>query len=343
MKRLLLFVAKDMGSSNVTLDLALKCVAEGHEVHAVTEGLASKRYILGGITPRFVGTVNFKTEPFTLDVPKMLEALKPDVVVTGLGSPINLEGAFGVVSNALGMPLVECEDFWNGHSRSAANPDLLLTLDEYAAELMRKSHPRTTVEIVGNPGVAGYELAPEVVGLRRHFDRVFVYPGGGDYTTDEIRFLAACLKQTSHNWCLIARFHQKWMKEKNPADGRPYGDMWKEMLQEFRERVVYLDSVKVTETIVAAADGTFSGFSTLLTTSAFHNCPTGSLHLPSVMASLKAQANLNEVPIVKLGCAHSLAEPVDLAGLAPPPPENVAKLKPYNVDAAYAALMAVFK
>jgi hypothetical protein len=61
--------------------------------------------------------------------------------------------------------------------------------------------------------------------------------------------------------------------------------------------------------------------------------------VPSARDELKELTGLDQVPVVELGCCHSLTEPVDLSGLTPPTPENTAKLKPYDVEVAYKALM----
>jgi hypothetical protein len=111
------------------------------------------------------------------------------------------------------------------------------------------------------------------------------------------------------------------------------------MLAPLGSRVVYLPTVGKSDPVVIASDATFSSWSTLLTTSAQAGKVTGSLWVPSARDELKELTGLDQVPVVELGCCHSLTEPVDLSGLTPPTPENTAKLKPYDVEVAYKALM----
>lgn len=321
----------------------------GHEVTVIAEGLAAGIFEKAGFSLYFKGTVNFADEPFTIDAHAVLRKIKPDAVVTGLGSPINLEQQFGLVANELGIKLIECIDFWRGVNRSTANPYGVLVLDEYDAMLTHQLHPAAGKLIVGNPGVpqpGSIIPAPEVADLRTEFTKVYTYVGSGERTADEIEFLVACLKLTTGNWCLIPRFHPKHAKRACPeegraieAGGRTYGEVWTEMLAPLGSRVVYLPTVTKSDPVVIASDATFSSWSTLLTTSAQAGKVTASLWVPSARDELKELTGLDQVPIVELGCCHSLTEPVDLSGLTPPDPAHVAKLKPYDPEVAYKALM----
>jgi hypothetical protein len=338
-----------MGGANVTCPLAIVCRKYGHEVVVIAEGLAAGIFEKAGFTLHFKGTVNFVDEPFTIDVYEELQKIKPHTIVTGLGSPINLEEQFGLVANELGIPLVECVDFWSGVNRSSANPDVVLALDEYDAQLTSQLHPAAKVKVVGNPGVLGPGSAvpaPEVAALREEYKAIYTYVGGGDRTADEIEFLIACLKKTTSDWCLIPRLHPKHAKRacldegrSVEAGGRTYGEVWSDMLSVLGDRVVYLPHIGKSDSVVIASDATFASWSTLLTTSAQAGKVTASLWVPSAREELKELTRLDQVPIVELGCCHSLTEPVDLAGLTPPDPAHVAKLKPYDPEVAYKALM----
>lgn len=343
MKKKLIFIAKDMGSANVTCPLALVCLQQGHEVVAVVEGLAAGIYEKAGIYPYFKGTVDFLDEPFNLNAEAVLRKIKPDGVVVGLSSPINLEQQFGLAANALGGLLIECVDFWNGTNRSSSQPQVIFSIDEVDAKLSLRRHPLAKVYIVGNPGVpwpATVKSALEVDKLRERFDKIYTYIGGGEYTGDEIEFLVKCLHETFGNWVLVPRFHPKHAKREYPSQkGLTYGDVWAEMLTPLRNRIVYLPEVKSTESVVVASDATFSSWSTLLTTSAQAGKVTASLWVPSARKELKELTELDQVPVVDLGCCHSLTEVTDLSRLTPPDSESIAKLKPYDPQVAYEVLM----
>jgi hypothetical protein len=341
----LLFVAKDMGSANVTCPLARICIERGHEVTTVLEGLAAGIYEKADILPYFKGTVNYIDEPFNINAEAVLRKVKPDGVVVGLGSPINLEQSFGSAANALGIPLIECVDFWNGTNRSSAQPQVVLSIDEVDAKLSLRRHPSAKVYIVGNPGVPQFgavKPASEVDRLREEFDKVYTYIGGSERTGDEIEFLVKCLHKTGGNWCLVPRFHPKHAKREYPSrKGITYGYVWADMLVTSlgNRIIVYLPEVKSTESVVVASNGTFSSWSTLLTTSAQAGKVTASLWVPSARKELKELTELDQVPLVDLGCCHSLVEVTDLSGLTPPDSESIAKLKPYDPRVAYEALM----
>ncbi len=334
-----LFVAKDMGGANVALPLAKVCRGKGDDVVVITEGLASAMFEKENFSLYFKGTINFSEEPFTLDAKKVLLKSRPQLIVCGHGGPINLEREFAIAANVLRIPLVAIEDFWNCSIRLEARPDLVLTLDEYAASLAHKAYPRAKIVIVGNPGVSmvgQISCLPEVDKLRERFDTVITYIGAGSWTEEEIDFLLSCLKMTSGNWCIIPRFHPKWETQLHPC-GQPYGKIWRQKIEVLGERVVYLDQIKSTDPIAASADITIASFSTLLTTAAAAGKVAISIWLPQAKESLFKQAKLKAVPIVALDCAYSLEQPMPLV-FSPPLASARAKLKPYDAQVAYQAL-----
>ena len=125
------FSAKDNGCSSVTEEVAVLAREDGHQVFTALEGLAMVRYEnLGfpiGTPPNWRGMMNFnsptdddmKLPPF--DAAAFLNKTQPDIIVTGLGSPINIQRQIAEEATLRGIPLVVCSDFW--------------------AKTMSKSHP----------------------------------------------------------------------------------------------------------------------------------------------------------------------------------------------------------
>ena len=330
-----------MGSANVTAPLAGMCRQHGLEVVVITEGLASKTYEDAGFSPYFKGTANWRVEPFTLMPDAVLETVKPDAVVVGLGWPIHLEETFALAANRCKIPLVMCADFWNCVRRNQAVPQLVLAIDEVDARLSSELHKSALVRIVGNPGVPAAPIAPapEVAELRKSCENVYTFIGGGVNTGKEIEFLVECLKLTTGRWRLIPRFHPKYAKLKPPGGSETYNAIWREMLQPFEQWLAYIDGPR-TDAIVVASDLTVSALSTLLATSAQAGKVAVSLDVPTMRDELDEIAGIQEFPLVTLGCAHRVREPVDLSTLAPMTAEHLAKLKPYDARVAYQDLAA---
>ena len=224
-QRKIVAVAKDMGSHSVVSPVIREAdEAFGKEnVSVVTEGIAAERFFEAGRMPFFAGTKDFRVVPFTFDCRTFLENQKPDVVVVGEGAPINLERQMAQAANNLDILVVSISDLWGGVMQllsddraESARPDLMLTLDIYAAELAEDAFPGVPTRIVGNPGVKDVHVSPEVESwmrnLRRRFDTTYVFGGGGWHTTADLAFLIASLKQTTGNWCLVPLFHPKWVE-----------------------------------------------------------------------------------------------------------------------------------
>src|SRR3989338_5723098 len=102
-----------MGASEMSMPLAELAHDNGHEVILILEGLAAENYDrLNGtrftsnkamLPVLFRGTMNFQDFPFTL-AETLLKKAKPDVVVTTMSSPINLEDRIGATANKLDIP-----------------------------------------------------------------------------------------------------------------------------------------------------------------------------------------------------------------------------------------------
>jgi hypothetical protein len=64
------FVSKDMGSANVAIPVTKLMenyvTQKGGQVSCIIEGLAAERFEKAGFEPYFKGTVNFRTEPLSL-------------------------------------------------------------------------------------------------------------------------------------------------------------------------------------------------------------------------------------------------------------------------------------
>lgn len=345
---ILLIVSKDMGGAHVGIPLANLAQKAGYNVMLVAEGLAASKYEDAGFKLYFKGAANFSRGCFSLDARGVIKKLKPAVIITTLGVPINLEESFGLAANNLGIPLIFLEDYWGVHIRSKAKPNLVLSIDEIAAESARsRFNSATQIAVVGNYTINNSlgleipnELREKIKVLRKKFGQVLVFTAGGAPTSEQILLLTECLKKTS-DWVLIPRFHPKSVNLIGPS-GKTFGEEWRGLLEEFGERVVYIES-KTTEPLVALADATLSGYSTLLTTALVFGHSAVSIATAGVRETMKNETGFTSHPLVEIGLVKEVTEPCNLINCLGKPDSGTRAryLRPYEIEKALQAIEAL--
>lgn len=314
-KRKVLFVSKDIGSGNVLIPVA-KTMKPDHDVVVVAEGLSIPRWRKEGFDLHFQGTTDYRDEPFTVDAAALLKHLKPDVMVTGLSSPINLEEQFASAANTLDIPVVWLNDFWGGSTRNNARPDLIFTIDHIDEKIVKKNprFEKVRVSISGNLALNTLEnfSAPEDVAKRMNELKkpVILLAGGGVSTTSVIEILVNSLRMTPGDWTLIPRLHPKHAKRQGP-DGRTYGETWNGLLAEFGERVAEVPTDNA-DAVAMLADITVSPFSTLLLPSVVAKKLPVSVRTPEMIKDLKAQTGLERYPLAEVGAVFEMLGPANL-------------------------------
>ena len=249
------------------------------------------------------------------------------------------------MANFFGIPLVFLEDFWGTYIRSEATPNLVLSIDQAGARLVQEKYGSSTrVEVVGNyvvNKVRELDIPEEtrrvVENLRSKFGKVFVFTAGGVHVSEQLELLKKCLKQTS-NWVLVPRFHPKSVNLTAPS-GKTFGDEWRGLLEEFGERVVYVES-KTTDPLIALADVTLSDFSTLLTTALVSKHPAISVVTPMVRETMRKEIGFVSHPLVESGLVKEVIEPCNLAEYLAPD-LSMAELQPYRPEKALMAIEAL--
>lgn len=354
----ILFVAKDNGCASVTEQVAVMARKDGHTVICALEGLAMKRYETLGFPihepPNYAGVVNFK-EPKneeearivrSFSVANLFGEIRPDIIVTGLGSPINIQAQIAEEATRRGIPLVVCEDFWSkspGHLEpSKVKPTFILTVDEYSVELSKPFFGGAEYHIVGNPGVKEVEVSEgvraQMDALKKEYDGVCVYAGGGpESILSELHLLMQCIEKTRGKWCVIPGFHPKYDKEPSPQTGKSYGEVWREFLAPFGDRVQFVKAS--TDQIAVCADLVASGFSTIMSTAVFKGVPAVCLNTQATRDALNAHGAHYEgiIPQVVLGIAPEVTEtePSDISWIRLPSREVLQKIIPYDAKMAY--------
>ena len=338
------FVAKDMGSHSVVNPIIDQFEREGHNIIVAAEGIAAEYFQADGRKLAFAGTRDFRDVPFSLNCEAFLATHSPHVLTVGEGSPNNLEGEMAWAANTLSIPVVAVDDYWGGALRiHPARPDIICTVDEYSANIPNIDFPEAKVVITGNPGARNLTASREVMGkvesLRRKYDNVIVFVGGGlDSTTDDIKFLTQCAELTGGNWCLIPAFHPKARDRKLPDGKKTYREFWSGMLAVLGDRVKYVDGRG--DELVACASMVVSHRSTLMTAAAYMGKIVVSIQTSAGRKDMVGETERGKVPHVELGVAPLVKEPTDLSTFGPPNPDTVReKIFPFDPNIAYNAIV----
>lgn len=340
----ILFVTKDLGAAKAAIPVAELARKVCQSVSVMTEGKSIGGWQDAGFRP----DIAFEGQEFpdgsVLPRENFLELLKPDVVVATQSSPCFLEDMVAQRANVAGVPVVFIEDFWAGHRRAKAKPDLVLTLDEAGADLARASYEgKCKIVIVGNPSVE--EITPsattldEVGSLRQdHYDKVFLFVGASpEPTTSELALLIECLKNTKDCWCLVPAFHPKHAKAEK--DGVPYQEIWRDMLSVFGDRIVSVPSAKNSDELAVCCDATFAAHSLTLISAVVGGKQAASLWTPASEASFSRQVGLLTFPLVSMGLPQ-IREAVSLHALPTVPTTGLsAKLRPFDPKVALSAIL----
>lgn len=208
MAKKVLIVTKDIGEFNVFEPVARTLIKWGVPITLVAEGLSLQKWQQAGYS--------LCPEGEYADIEAFLRLEAPDLVLTGLGAPINLGEKFGLAANRLGVKLGYVHDLWGVYKRSLAVPDFVCVTDEYDVELVR-SYPAYVgkspkVYITGSPAMdilRRVERAPRVTGMVATSHSILML-GQDESTTPMLEGLVEVINRVD-NCVLIPRFHPKFM------------------------------------------------------------------------------------------------------------------------------------
>lgn len=315
MKRNVLFVTKDIGGFRVVRPLADALKHDGWTVTVIAEGKSLPLWreikhtlIVGGQL----------AQPLDIDAAEeILRSENPGVVITTLGSPINLEDAFSHAANRLDIPLVWFPDVWGAETRSQATPNIVFAFDETEMlvldEQSRFEHSR--IEVVGHPLADEMCAEPSADAQRivrgsHLFETVILIAGQGEYTGDMIDFVANSIAQSDDGrFVIIPRFHPKY-KDDKPE----WIKAWSERLAAIPDvTVIEIDPKVTTDDIARIADITVSSFSTTLTYAALAGQIPISVATPAARAAMVKSTGLDHYPPTRIGAAIEATGPMDLA------------------------------
>lgn len=346
-----LFITKDIGGFNAAYPNTQALRNAGHTVHVVAEGISGEKWEKQGYAPYFKGEVDFRKTPFACDVEGILTALKPDMVITTLGFPINLEARFSEAANRLGIPLGWIEDVWGAHTRSQTSPQLILCFDEIGKEIIgqkrdrfAKTHIETTgdfgLETMKNLAQIPAEMRQEVYRLKQTFKYLVCLAGQGPFTSDMITFLKGSLDQTPELCAVIPRLHPKYKGTEHMAH-------WQKLLESFPVNTIVDIPGISSDQLAVLCDITWSTFGTGLRYAAYYGNMVVSVLTPATQAGMIEQTGLKQYPLATFGAAVEAMGPVNLNILMDQLPEvrkaqrKYAKPKPFSGEAAVRAIEAI--
>lgn len=333
-----LAVVRDMGAANVVGPTAVELRRRGHKVLLFAEkgGKAGECLAHLNIPCGFVKTSE--------EVKRLVEVYNPNVVISGLSSPCHLELICDLEAAARGIPLVQIEDFWGVHTRSEIEPDLLVTIDDVAAALVRKKYSSAVqIVIAGSPGVSSVKPRSSLTTAfdeihRREGRKIIVFTDGGGQCASGLLLLIECLKLTRIPWVLVPKFHPKFVSSLMPRTNKTWGVYWYNLLEPVRDHVYERD--ESTEEVVLAADATASAYSTLLITAAAAGKTALTLWTPMAAERLWAEAKLPETPLMMYRGFPVLRKPQPLDRILAVPPPTL-DLKPFDARIAADAILAL--
>jgi hypothetical protein len=170
--------------------------------------------------------------------------------------------------------------------------------------------------------------------------RTYAYVGGDPgCTTEQLKLLVECLRQTKGDWRLFYRFHPKYAKEKSGNTGLTWEKVWEEMLKPLGG-LASPDPVGDGKLLVGSADVAIADWSTLLYTAAACGKTAIFLETPKVLMGMRGETGISTFPLVQLGAAHRVADVIDLSQLNPL--RGAESLQPYDPEKAYQAIKEHF-
>lgn len=330
-------VSKDNGDTKTLLPIVQAARCFGYHVMVFAEGVGVAHYAKEGVATFFSDAPN--PDPHSsFDFVSLFSCVRPHAVLVGFPFPNNLSHQASAAANLKGITLIGVEDNWGGVKRNSEYQyACVLTIDEYAKDLASPFVNPDNIVIIGNHAIPGAEYHPhssvseQMKALRMKFDSIFVYGGGGEYTTDELRLLVSSLERTPGNWCLIPRYHPNYKKKtaEEIGDSRSFEKVWDELLLPIQDRVVRVDEGN-SDDMAMLCDAYFSGWGSSMSTAISCGKPTIAVSTEATQKALYEHC-LDVVPAVYIGGAHLLQKTQDISPLLVAPPISVQKnLFPLN-------------
>ncbi len=339
----IVIVSKDIGEYNKfypIVDALAKDPTQNLNIGIVAEGLSLAKWQASEHAALLVCT-DVKADSFDpktlirldLDVEKVLSDLKPDLVITGLASPINLGEKFGLAANKAGIKLMFVEDLWGVHKRSTAIPDFICTVDSFGERKIfetyrqREKDPTRSlprVYVTGSPAMDKLEHLkpnPMIGEMFAGIPKILVC-GQDESTGPMMEGLVEALEGLNRQYVLFYSFHPKWMKDPSKV---AFSWKWKNSLASVNNGLAtpVPSMFKSAEEIMPSVDVVVSIYSTTLCSAAVLGKIAVSWNSEIGKERMKESlAGETVFPLVQLGGAIEVEIPHDFFARVPFDPQD---------------------
>jgi hypothetical protein len=201
----------DVGGFHVIHPLAMALRAAGHNVCVCAEGKSVNYWQDAGLQPLWLSAPDIRSKDVQL-------------VITGIGSPRPIaENELGLQANERRIPYVAVEDYWAKCLNLTAKPDLIVTLDSIARNILRQDdrYAQTRMLLAGHPH-AHYQPKPEVVAwaekLRAENKKapLIFFAGGLEETEPSLMLMLTSLRGSDYR--LVTRMHPRFQEFDGKAE-----------------------------------------------------------------------------------------------------------------------------
>ncbi|MFA6295383.1 MAG: hypothetical protein WC666_03090 [Candidatus Paceibacterota bacterium] len=323
MVKKILVVTKDIMEYAIYQPVVKLLREKGFLVTIVAEGLSLKEWkadgesIIGG-TP----LIN-KWDPETkirhdINVVEVFETIKPDVVLTGLGSPINLGESFGLEANRSQIKLGYIVDVWGAEARSSAIPNFVCVPDTYSQNLVQRRYEnKATCYLTGLPSwdnLKEVSFDENINQFASNFKKRILIAGQSESTTPLIEGLIKALDDSGDDYLLMPRLHPKFVDRQD----LPIVDKWLRILAKAHGHVLWVPPTTSIQTLMLTATHTVSIYSNALTEAAMlYSLPISWNSDIGRKEMIKELGGIERFPLVDLGCAIEVQSAEDFNKLIP--------------------------
>jgi len=329
MPKKILIVTKDIGEFNVYEPVVKQLLREERcAVMIIAEGLSEQKWKDAGLM--VIGGAEVVS-----DVASIFTSHHPDLVLTGLGAPINLGERFGIAANVHGVKLGYVHDLWGVYKRSSAIPQFICVTDEFDAKLVREYAPYThaslgnphdhlvsdrtpKVYVTGSPAMDAL-ASVEPDGKLEYMlhgmpspPRSILLLGQDESTTPVLEHLAKALEMEEHanSFVVIPRLHGKFM------NNEVLRHRWLDILYGMKKsKVLFVEEKVPIRKLMRSAVITLSTYSTgLIEAAMLGSCAVSSVS--EIGRKKMAEAlGVTKFPLVEMDCAKEVSSPEELASI----------------------------
>lgn len=289
----------------------------------VAEALSLEVWDKEGRAVSYQGPREFNPkDPWKTDIGRIFGRERPDLLLVGLSSPINLEREFMAEARHLSIPIVGIDDNWNAFRRSPVVADCYLTVDQLGSELISSDpcYATAAVEVIGDMA-ADNTVSPEVEEFLGAFEHakmsvVILATQKWAVSTDILEIGLQSLVMSAErmgSFVVIPRIH--------PGASADDGKKWEKLIDSYAEKLHgslirlqnYSNFKWNSDHLSARAPITIAATGTGLRAAAYNRRMPVLVNTPQLVQWLKSESGGDSLhPLSRLGAGLTLTEPCDL-------------------------------